>query len=176
MDIKLYPCFNHWKEMKNGIYLYSDPHFNDIDNQFMRKDYIGDKEQVKRINSRIGKNSVLIILGDVGDVDFVKQIKGYKVLIKGNHDKGDSNYQGIFNEIYGGPLFISKKIVLSHEPLELPYAINIHGHEHTKIDRPYSINVCAEHIDYIPISLRKALSLSIISPPSIHRLYIESRK
>ena len=37
----------------------------------------------------------------------------------------------LFDEVYDGPLFINQKILLSHERVELPFVINIHGHEHT---------------------------------------------
>jgi calcineurin-like phosphoesterase family protein len=62
------------------IYFYSDPHFNDANVKAMRKNYIGDEEQVRRIRSKVGKNDTLIILGDVGDKEFLKKIRGYKAL------------------------------------------------------------------------------------------------
>ena len=57
MEINLYPCFKHWfynsRVSKNSIWLFSDPHFADKESQFFRKNYIGDDELVKRINSKI---------------------------------------------------------------------------------------------------------------------------
>ena len=76
-----------------SIWFYSDPHFGDEEMKYLRKNYIDDEEQVKRINSKIGKNDTIIFLGDIGDVEFIKKIRGYKVLVMGNHDKGASNYQ-----------------------------------------------------------------------------------
>jgi len=92
MQVKLYQCFEHWTR-GGSIFLYSDPHFNDEEMKYLRKDYIGDDEQVKRINSVVGRNDTLIILGDIGDTSFVTKLRGYKVLIKGNHDTGVSNYK-----------------------------------------------------------------------------------
>ena len=172
MTKHLYDCFSHW--YRGGqIYVYSDPHFNDDEMVYIRKDYISDEAQVRRINSKIGKNDTLIILGDVGDIEFIKRIRGYKVLITGNHDKGESVYKGIFNEVYTGALTINDKVILSHEPLILPKCFyNIHGHDHSKDfkDDDYHLNVCAEHINYTPISLSNLLkdgSLKHIT--SMHR-------
>ena len=203
MKIKLYPCFKHWLEF-NNIWLYSDPHFNDPEMIHLRKNYISDEEQVKRINAKVGKKDLLICLGDVGDISFVSKLRaGYKVLIKGNHDdKGDSYYQRVrnevkyfstepeevqaeiakcvadinlfdkldevvkkyttvkvednhlFDEVYSGPVWIAEKILLSHEPIDIPYAFNIHGHDHSNwFANDHHLNLCAEHIDYTPVSL-----------------------
>lgn len=175
--MKLYDAFEHWHE-KGSVWLYSDPHFSDEEMKYLRKNYIGDDEQVKRINSVLGKNETIVFLGDIGNVYFFKKIKGYKVLITGNHDRGNAHYKDYFNEIYDGPLFISNKILLSHEPINYPYALNIHGHDHSnwfpKDDN--HINVCAEHIDYIPISLNKIVKSGALANISdIHRATIDKR-
>lgn len=34
--------------------------------------------------------------------------------------------------MYEGPLCVSDKIILSHEPLNIPYMLNIHGHAITQ--------------------------------------------
>ena len=173
MTKHLYDCFSHW--YRGGqIYVYSDPHFNDDEMVYIRKDYISDEAQVRRINSKIGKNDTLIILGDVGDIEFIKRIRGYKVLITGNHDKGESVYKGIFNEVYTGALTINDKVILSHEPLILPKCFyNIHGHDHSnKINANdgLHLNVCAENIDYAPISLNKLIKDGTFNNvPNIHR-------
>lgn len=94
-DKFLYPCFK-WP---GAIWLYTDPHFNDSEMQYIRKNYIGDDEQIKRINSKVGKHDTIVFLGDIGDVSFIKRIRGYKVLVKGNHDNGASKYQRVVNRI-----------------------------------------------------------------------------
>lgn len=53
-----------------------------------------DEMQIKNINSKAGKNSCLIILGDIGNLECIKKLKAKrKILIMGNHDKGASNYK-----------------------------------------------------------------------------------
>jgi len=91
----LYPCFDKWFEKGGSIWLYSDPHFGDTEIYPLRG-YIDPEKQVKLINSKCGKNDTLIILGDIGNIEYVKKLKaGYKVLILGNHDRGKSYYQRI---------------------------------------------------------------------------------
>ena len=183
----LYDSFKHW--YRGGqIYFYSDPHFNDCEANLLRKNYIGDEEQVKKINSRLGKNDTLIILGDIGDISFVKKLKGYKVLVMGNHDSGASNYKKqiifennkeisnkLFDEVYEGPVIISEKIIISHEPIDLPYMLNIHGHDHNNLFKSKkAINVCAEHINYLPICFKSIVNSGILKNiKTIHRLTID---
>ena len=171
----LYDCFAHWYH-GGTIYFYSDPHFNDTNVKAMRKNYIGDEEQVKRIRSKVGKNDTLIILGDVGDKEFLKKIRGYKVLILGNHDSGASTYKDYVDEVYEGVLMISDKIILSHEPIDFPYALNIHGHCHA-LPHKYAdgyLNMCAEAINYTPVPIKEIIESGALKEiPSIHRETID---
>lgn len=196
----LYDQFKDWFHNDKGqVYFYSDPHFADAEMKYIRKNYIGDEEQVKRINSKIGKYDTLVILGDVGDAEWVKKLRGYKVLIMGNHDAGASNYKRItktkfsptvggprceeiiadnhlFDEVYEGALIISEKLILSHEPIDFPYALNIHGHDHSNWFGRDEMhwNVCAEHIDYTPICLKHIIeSGRLKNIPTIHRETID---
>lgn len=172
----LYDKFKDWFRGGN-IWLYSDNHFCDEEMKYIRKNYIGDEEQIKNINSKVGKNDTIIFLGDIGNIECIKKIRGYKILIMGNHDKGATNYTNVFNEVYEGPVFINDKIVLSHEPINLPYAFNIHGHTHSlpyKYDENH-LNVCAEAIDYMPISLISLLKQGVASKvEDIHRITIDN--
>ncbi len=86
----LYDKFKHWSE-KGSVYLYSDPHFGDKKLNKIRK--ITDEWQIKQINKVISNNDTIIFLGDIGDLNCLAQIRGYKVLIMGNHEKGASNYK-----------------------------------------------------------------------------------
>ena len=176
----LYDQFKHWsyvnQQSKNCIYLYSDPHFGDEEMKYLRANYVGDEEQIKRINSKVSHNDTIIFLGDIGDINCIKKIHGYKILIMGNHERGASNYTGVFNEVYEGPVMISDRIMLSHEPLDLPPCIfNIHGHDHTLLyheDR--HLNLCAEHINYTPVSLNKLIKDGLLKDTeSIHRITID---
>lgn len=221
--LPLYDCFRRWSA-KGTVWLYSDPHFSDIDQLLMDKRWPSDEEQLKRINSKVGKNDTVVILGDVGNLDWAKQIKGYKVLIMGNHDSGRTNYEykekviyytiiecptksdvittvreeypewdidrisstndhnawfvtltnHLFDEVYEGPLMIAEKILLSHEPVNIPWAFNIHGHDHAGWrQQSGSLNVCSNVIDWEPISLNKLFKDGFTSKvPSIHRITI----
>lgn len=84
----LYECFNHWHE-KGTVWLYADTHFGNKE----LPNRPTDEEQIKMINSKVGKNDTLILLGDVGDIDCARRLKGYKILVCGNHDVGSTNYK-----------------------------------------------------------------------------------
>ena len=93
--MSVYEIFKE-KWFNQSVWLYSDPHFSEA-----TVNYPSDEEQIKNINSCVGRKDTLIILGDVGNVECVKQLRGYKVLIMGNHDTGASNYKKqIHSEIF----------------------------------------------------------------------------
>ena len=169
----LYDIFNHW--CNQTVWLYSDPHFGDKELAAGVVNRPSDEEQVKMINSKVGKKDTLIILGDVGDIEFARKLKGYKILIAGNHDAGLTNYKEVFNEVYGGALFIGEKIVLSHEPINIPFALNIHGHVHdkrAKSDKKH-INVCSDVIGYMPINFNQLMKSGPTSKiETVHRTTI----
>lgn len=223
----LYPPFRKWTE-KGTLWIYSDPHFSDPEMVELRKNYIGDDEQIVRINSKVGKNDTIIFLGDIGNKEMIRKIRGYKVLIMGNHDKGASKYERrvcrmryprsqytknelrdvaaknypnwkidvyatfevnvypyerwevevdncLFDEVYEGPLFIAEKLILSHEPIDLPFAFNIHGHDHSNWHKGDNhLNVCAEHIEYSPVNVNRLFKNGFMSKvKSIHRMTID---
>lgn len=171
----LYAPFQKWTET-GTLWIYSDPHFSDPEMVHLRKNYIGDDEQIMRINSKVGRKDTIIFLGDIGDEEKIRKIRGYKVLIMGNHDKGATKYEELFDEVYSGPLFIAEKLLLSHEPISLPFAFNIHGHDHSNWDAgmKHHMNVCAEHIDYTPVNLTRELKRGLLSKvETIHRVTID---
>lgn len=216
MHKHLYDNFAPWfNENRGQVYFYSDPHFSDEEMKYLRANYIGDEEQVRCINAKIGKYDTLVILGDVGNTDWVRKIRGRKVLVMGNHDSGASNYQrkvtfytpeqycelpeeiqkqckpypnlaygtiykhdnNLFDEVYEGPVFISDKILLSHEPIAFPFGLNIHGHDHSNREDPHTphLNLCAEHINYTPVCLKDIVESGILKNiPSIHRATINT--
>ena len=224
----LYPCFKHWGE-KGGIFVFSDPHFEDEDLVNVYDKRPSADELVRRINSKVGKCDTLICLGDVGALFYVPFLRGYKVLIMGNHDAGRTLYERkvytacysaseytknealnkikilrpnckysirkeirfhypfevwvveadncLFSEVYEGPLMISSKLILSHEPIDCAgWAYNVHGHIHARSRKndECHYNVCADCHDYLPLNLNQFLksgNLSKIS--SIHRQTID---
>lgn len=172
----LYDSFAKKWYRGGSIFFYSDPHFGD--EEMIRIRGISDEEQVKRINSVVGKCDTIIFLGDIGHVEYIKKIRGYKVLVMGNHEKGATNYREYFEEVYEGVLTISNKILLSHEPVHFEYAINIHGHTHSSEKRSASgLNMSAEAINYTPERLSKIIESGIFkNVPDIHRTTIEIAK
>ena len=79
---------------RNTVWIYSDPHFGDAELRKGISDRPSDDELVRRINAKVGKHDTLIILGDVGNVEYVRKLRGSrKILIMGNHDKGKTKYQ-----------------------------------------------------------------------------------
>lgn len=225
----LYKPFQKWSE-KGAIWIFSDPHFDDEDLVNAYDDRPSADELVRRINSKVGKYDTLICLGDVGALSYVPFLRGYKVLVMGNHDSGASNYKRrifkqkfdkglfqkhealdemkrlypncaysiidsydsldnspcwevradnqLFDEVYEGPVMISSKLVLSHEPIGLlgGWAMNIHGHVHNRMERNSicHYNVCADCHNYLPLNLNQFLKSGALSKiSSIHRQTID---
>ena len=154
----LYAPFQHWSE-KNAIWIISDLHLGE--DKDLRIAYPRRPEPeiiIKNINQKVGKNGTLIICGDAGLPEYVSQLKGYKILIKGNHEPGLANFKNVFDEVYEGCLIIHPHIILSHEPVTFPYAFNIHGHNHSGPFYVYGhMNVCADVINYSPINFNSFL-------------------
>ena len=177
----LYDPFKKWSE-GGSVWIISDPHFGDADCPYMNPGWVSPEEQVRRINRFVQRNETLIILGDVGNKEWIRRLNGYKVLLTGNHDSGKSVYQrdSLFNEVYNGPLTISDRIILSHEPVMLPFMSNIHGHCHGGKMRYINefgcgcINVAADVCDYSPINLGREIKNGLLSTtPTIHRVTID---
>ena len=242
MLTQLYKCFQHWSA-GGSVYVYSDPHFEDSDCKIIDATWPAPAEQIKIINSKVHKSDTLIILGDIGNPEWIKQIKAhYKVLISGNHDAGLTNYKktitheikeifaecddeekyeidvaierksfhkylcekypyakiniqeryefhspfhffdatiddNLFDEVYGGPLFIGEKILLSHEPIDIPFGLCIHGHCHSAkglYDGGNKFNVCSNTIGFEPINLGKIIKYGYLKRVNdIHRITID---
>ena len=183
----LYECFTHWHK-DGAVWIISDTHFGDKELELAVPGRPSAEAIVKAINSKVGKNDTLICLGDVGDLTYVAQLKGYKILIMGNHDKGRTNYKyngwtewfdknNLFNEVYEGPLMISEKLILSHEPINVPWAFNIHGHVHDfkhKNDERH-FNVCSDVINYTPINFNQWMKQGHLSKiETLHRTTIDT--
>ena len=171
----LYKCFDHWHK-QGTVWIYSDTHFDDEELAAGVRNRPSAEEQVKLINSKVGRKDTLILLGDVGNVEWAKKLRGYKILIAGNHDAGLSNYEDIFDEVYGGPLMIGEKLILSHEPVNVPWAVNLHGHCHQGLFNPdiYHYNFCSDVIGYTPINLNQFMKTGPTAHiDSIHRQTID---
>ena len=127
-----------------------------------------DEWLLNQINSVLNKNDVLYILGDVAmDDESLKKMRkikaGNRILVRGNHDIGDTKkYLEYFQTVQG---IISYKgtFWLTHCPIhpqELRGRINLHGHVHANSvlgpdgqPDPNYINCCVEMTYGVPQSL-----------------------
>lgn len=122
---------------------------------------------VKNWNNTVGKEDLIIHLGDVGTGsrekirNTIKRLNGRKMLIMGNHDHfTESFYRSIgFETVSRFPILWNDFALLSHAPLQLsettPY-FNIYGHIHNDkkyVDTENSRCVCVERTNYAPIFL-----------------------
>jgi len=150
--------------MKRKIFITSDHHFyhkNIIrycDRPFNSYQEMNET-MIKKWNKKVGKNDIVIHLGDFclfGEEKarlIRKQLNGVIILVSGNHDY--RNMEDIGFIVVKGNLQIGN-LILSHRPLqkdEIPKGfINVHGHIHLK-NSYYGINICVEKTNYYPILL-----------------------
>lgn len=179
----LYSCFQHWSEL-GGVYLISDTHFKDLDRKIMGY-HISEEDQFYILNDTCHKNDTLIHLGDVGDLNYIERLKCHKVLIMGNHDQSITKMEKVFDEVYSGPLWVSQKLVLSHEPIVIEdmnfgmlIAINIHGHDHNGFKHStYHFNICQNVYGYVPLNLSQFIKSGYLNKvKDIHTLTKEHAK
>lgn len=176
----LYKAFQHWSK-EGGVYLISDPHLGDSDCLLMDENWLPPEEYVKRLAAKVHRSDTLICLGDVGDITYLQNAwkmgrRPYSVLVMGNHDESATNFEGFFDEIYTGPLTIAKKIILSHEPLDIDWALNIHGHDHNKNNRgdKCHLNLAANVVNYTVANLKEIIGGGALKNiKDIHRQTID---
>lgn len=176
----LYKPFKRWAYF-GSVYIISDTHFADPQTREVDPDWPSPEEQVAILKKCMTSSDTLIHLGDVGDASYMDALPGYKVLIMGNHDS-ISKVGSHFNEVYDGPLMISKKVLLSHEKMVVPGVLNIHGHEHRGEPRMFyddgsygEINLASDVCHYIPMNLGIAIKNGLLSHiKDIHRLTIDA--
>ena len=175
----IYPLFAEEFNKYSTVWIISDTHFGDED---LRKAYPNrptDEELVKKINSKAGKGSLIIFLGDVGTASYLTKLRADCWLVLGNHDKGVSEYAKFINPkfIFTGPVVIGEKLILSHEPIEgINWAYNIHGHNHNpgKNDENH-YNCCLDACAYEPLNFNQFLkSGKTAHIKSLHRDIIDT--
>ena len=178
----LYPIFQHWSE-KGSVYIISDTHFDDEDRKYMGYN-ISEQEQISILKQFCHKNDTLIHLGDVGNPEWLNELKCYKILIMGNHDQSVKKFKTYFNEIYSGPLMIAEKLLLSHEPICLEsgmvrkaIAFNVHGHDHSGeyYNDNFHLNLVPNVFGYFPLNLKQIIDEGLLKNIiSIHRQIIDA--
>lgn len=81
----------------------------------------------------------------------------------------------LFDEVYEGALIVGEKLILSHEPVEVPWLFNIHGHDHKGHKRKNHFNVCVDVTGYQPINMNQFMkSGAMAHVETIHRTTIDS--
>ena len=139
------------------VWFTSDLHFGHKNIQKFRQEVTSEEDNRARItadwNSLVNKHDITYVLGDaaftmdtVGDF---AALPGRKFLVRGNHDKLDTQtYLKYFAHVYG--LLKYKEFWLSHAPIhpnELRGKINLHGHVHYEdVEDPRYFNMCVESL------------------------------
>lgn len=140
-----------------SVYFTSDLHLGHVNICKFRSQFCSPKEHEEFIindwDKTISKYDDVYVLGDacfnMESIAILKNLKGRKFLIRGNHDECDSGaYLKAFNEIYGIKRY--KNFWLSHAPIhpnELRGKINLHGHVHNEtIQDTRYFNCCLENL------------------------------
>jgi calcineurin-like phosphoesterase family protein len=157
----------------SNVYFISDSHFNHFnvityENRPFNNIIDMNECMIERWNSVVkSKSDKVFFCGDFGFggrdniAKIVKQLRGNKVLIMGNHDKRRSYKFWLdvgFKEVYSYPIIYNTHFILSHQPLlSVPNGyLNVHGHIHSKtLFAPYHFNVSCEVLNYYPINFNE---------------------
>lgn len=119
-----------------------------------------DRWIVTQWNSVVKPKDIVYVLGDVVfdklKLPLLSQLRGNKILIRGNHDKFDTlEYLQYFSAVHG--MIKYKEFWLTHSPIhpqELRGKVNVHGHVHNQsIPDDRYVNVCVEALNGTPLSL-----------------------
>lgn len=140
-----------------SVWFTSDLHFGHKNIQKFRLEINSLKENEQRIISDwtqlVTKRDDIYVLGDAAftmeSVSLFTTLPGRKFLIRGNHDKLDTQiYLKYFTSVYG--LYKYKEFWLSHAPIhpnELRGRVNLHGHVHYhNVEDNRYFNMCVENL------------------------------
>ena len=150
------------------IYLTSDQHFGHIkimeyENRPFKTVSEMNDFMITQWNKTVSNKDTVYVLGDFawGNKEavslFVSMLNGYKILIKGNHDKNSKTWyhDAGFNDVIDGGIILDDFYLLTHKPLymneNMPF-VNIHGHTHSMcFDSKLYVNVGVDVLNYKPI-------------------------
>ena len=177
-DVQM-PIDREFIDMTNQkIYLISDTHF-DHDNiiKYCNRPFGSAKEMnqslVKNWNSTVDDFDKIFFLGDMAfgrnkkPIDYwLSKLSGDVLYIRGNHDKDIISNATVLNSHYGIK-YDDHQFLLMHDP-ERPPGYDgwiIHGDKHNNNLGEYpfvnqgnkTVNVCAELVDYTPLSLERLM-------------------
>ena len=156
---KLYLLSDHHWFHKN-IIEYSNRPFSGVDEM--------NREMTGRWNEVVGPDDTMLHIGDIAMgkraylPKVVENLSGYKILIKGNHDRSDKQMLDAgFDEVYKELTIVTsggKRIMVRHKPQDadklIGYSFQFHGHTHSdiKMNGKY-INFSVEAWDYYPVDI-----------------------
>ena len=158
-----------------NVWFTSDLHFGHRNIHKFREGVSSEEDNRLRISRDWGrlvtKRDIVYVLGDAAftmeAVETFNTLSGTKILVRGNHDKLDTQvYLKYFQHVYG--LHKYKEFWLSHPPIhpnELRGKVNLHGHVHyDNVDDSRYLNLCVEN-------LWKMGYPSLISLDQIRKIY-----
>lgn len=165
---------------KNKIYFFSDTHFDHKNIiRYCRRPFHStgqmNRELLARWNNTVNENESIYFLGDMTfgrrrhPIDYwLGKLNGQVNFIRGNHDTDIIN-RAIVTPERTGIQFDNYQFLLMHHPYR-PFGYDgwiIHGDKHNNSLKKYpfinqktkTVNVCAELVNYTPISLDKLISM-----------------
>lgn len=147
------------------VYAFGDTHFGHK-NMALKRGFKTIEEHdsyiISQWNSVVTKRDKVFLLGDItmekSNYAILKKLKGNKVVILGNHDKGGHVPELLkyVSSVCGSVSY--KGCILTHIPIHpqefYRWRLNIHAHTHEVViqDERYKC-VSAESIGYIPVEL-----------------------
>lgn len=160
-------------EKSMAIFFIADTHFGEsnimhYENRPFASVEAMNQAMITNWNTLVSEEDKVYVLGDFGadgqEAAIVRQLKGMKYLVKGNHDTRANAYyrEAGFEEVYDCPILLENFWILSHEPLyvneNMPYA-NLFGHVHNSpLFKDFSKQhfcVSVERINYTPIAFEE---------------------
>ncbi|MFH1711378.1 MAG: metallophosphoesterase [Nanoarchaeota archaeon] len=154
-----------------AIWITSDQHFNHENIIKYCKRPFHSVEQmnefmIKKWNEKVGRDDLVIHLGDFGfgSVEKIEEIRkrlnGTIILLAGNHESYKKMKDCEFIFINEGSIQF-RNIILSHRPLSLDKIpkgfVNVHGHIHEK-ESLHGINVGVDKTNFEPIELESLIN------------------
>jgi len=171
------------KEIK---WVLTDPHFNHENLvKFARPEFKNAAEGNELIMANYNKviknyNTVVLFLGDIGDKlaieTLIPTLKGYKILILGNHDKyAKGFYEKYFDEVYDHPIYYHRRIVFSHIPIPVSQGVlNVHGHTHIiSLDSANHMNISPELTNYELVKIKNIEQKAFALPKDVNKFLQE---
>lgn len=182
LDKKREPSGIEFKDITNKgkIYVYSDAHF---DHEriigYCKRPFYSIRQMNHELrenwNDTVRENGIVYYLGDLSfgrhrrPIDYwLGKLSGEIFYIRGNHDKDVITRAAVIHNRYGIQ-YGDYKFLLMHDP-HRPFGYDgwiIHGDKHNNSLKRYplinqknkTVNVCAELVDYTPLSLDKLILL-----------------